>query len=70
MIGAISVVTNDVPSYAVVVGNPGEVVKYRFPEEVKKRVEKSRWWNSDRDELRRYIVRFKTVSTKENLNRF
>lgn len=30
IIGAGAVVAKDVPSYAVVVGNPAKVVKYRF----------------------------------------
>jgi len=33
VVGARSVVTKDVPPYAVVVGNPAEVKKYRFEEE-------------------------------------
>ncbi|MFC2489990.1 MAG: antibiotic acetyltransferase, partial [Prevotella sp.] len=32
-IGAGAVVAKDVPSYAVVVGNPAKVVKYRFSED-------------------------------------
>ena len=33
IIGAGAVVAKDVPSYAVVVGNPAKVVKYRFSED-------------------------------------
>lgn len=34
VIAAGSVVTKDVPSYAIVAGNPAKVIKYRFPEDV------------------------------------
>jgi acetyltransferase-like isoleucine patch superfamily enzyme len=33
VVGAGSVVTKDVPPYAIVAGNPAKVVKYRFTEE-------------------------------------
>ena len=34
VIGAGALVTTDVPAYAIVAGNPGRVVKYRFPDAV------------------------------------
>ena len=34
IIGAGAVVAKDIPSYAVVVGNPARVVKYRFSEDL------------------------------------
>ena len=45
VIGAGSVVVKDVPSYAVVVGNPAKVVKYRFDEETIKKILKLKWWD-------------------------
>ena len=36
VIGAGSVIIKDVPAYAVVVGNPGSVIKYRFDEDTLK----------------------------------
>lgn len=44
VIGANAVITRDVPPYAVVVGNPGRVVKFRFPDAVIERLLKVRWW--------------------------
>ena len=44
VIGAGTVVTKDVPPYAVVVGNPGRIVKYRFTEEIREKIEESQWW--------------------------
>jgi hypothetical protein len=42
-----AVVTKDVPDYAIITGIPGEVKKYRFPEELRQRLIKSEWWEYD-----------------------
>lgn len=42
-----SVVTKDVPPYAVVAGNPARIVKYRFDEETIERFLELQWWNMD-----------------------
>lgn len=52
VIGAGTVVTKDVPDYAVVVGNPGKIIKYRFSEDIQKRIQGSRWWEKSIEELR------------------
>lgn len=39
-----AVVTKDVPAYAIVAGVPGEVRKYRFPEDLIVEMLASRWW--------------------------
>ncbi len=44
IIGARAVVTKDVPPYSIVVGNPGKVIKLRFPEETVARLLNLRWW--------------------------
>ena len=41
----------DVEPYAVVVGNPGRVVRYRFSEKVRKELLESRWWEKSIEEL-------------------
>jgi hypothetical protein len=44
-IGAGTVVTKDVPPFAVVVGNPGRVLRLRFPEAVVERLLAIAWWD-------------------------
>ncbi|MBX6953362.1 CatB-related O-acetyltransferase [Providencia rettgeri] len=45
VIAANSVVTKDVPPYAIVAGVPAKVIKYRFPEEVIIKLLKLKWWD-------------------------
>ena len=40
-----SVITKDVPPYAIVGGNPAKVIKYRFSEEIIEKLLKYKWWN-------------------------
>lgn len=44
VIGARSLVLKDVPPYAVMVGQPARILRYRFPEELIARFLAARWW--------------------------
>lgn len=44
IIGAGAVVTKDIPDYAIAVGVPARVIKYRFPRDVIKHITRSKWW--------------------------
>lgn len=47
VVGANSLVTKDVPPYAIVGGCPARVIRYRFPKEVIERLLDVQWWNYD-----------------------
>lgn len=47
IIGANSVVTKDVPPYAIVAGNPAKLIRYRFSEEMIVKFQDSEWWQYD-----------------------
>lgn len=51
VIGARALVTCDVPSYAVVAGNPAKVVKFRFDEIVINRLLTIKWWNWSEEQI-------------------
>lgn len=55
IVGAAAVVTKDVPPYAVVVGNPGRVIKYRFAEEQIEKLLEIKWWDWDDQKIRQML---------------
>ena len=55
IVGANAVVSKDVPAYAVVVGNPAVVKKYRFDAETIKLLLELKWWDKPVEEIKRII---------------
>lgn len=51
VIGAHSVVTKDVPPYAIVAGAPAKILRYRFDEETIQRLLESKWWEWSDEKL-------------------
>ena len=62
------VVNKDVPPYAVIVGNPGRIVRYRFSKEVIQKLLESEWWMNDvehiKENLGEYIAPYGDSSDK------
>jgi tetrahydrodipicolinate N-succinyltransferase len=50
-IAAGSVVTKDVPPYAIVGGVPATVIRYRFPEKTIERLLRVKWWELELAQL-------------------
>ena len=54
-----SVVTKDVPPYAVVGGNPAKIIKMRFDDKIIAELLEIRWWDWSREKITRnlkYII--------------
>lgn len=54
VVGMGSVVTKDVPPYAIVAGNPAKIIRYRFEDDIVNRLATSKWWEMSDEELRKY----------------
>jgi len=53
VIGAGAVVVGDIPPYAIAIGVPAKVVKYRFDEKTIEALLKKQWWNGTEEELKK-----------------
>lgn len=52
IIGAGAVVSKDIPPYAIAVGCPIQIKRYRFSDEQISQLQKIQWWNFDESELK------------------
>ena len=68
IVGMGSVVTKDVPAYAVVAGNPAKIIRYRFDEHTIKALLDSKWWQLDDKELEKAASYFD--SAEEFITKF
>jgi virginiamycin A acetyltransferase len=50
-----SVVTKDVEPFAIVGGNPAEVIRYRFEEDVRRELSEIAWWDWDAEKITRNV---------------
>ena len=53
VIGANSVVVGEIPAYAVAIGSPAKVIKYRFDETTRNKIEQLNWWSWDIEKIKR-----------------
>jgi acetyltransferase-like isoleucine patch superfamily enzyme len=60
VIGAGSIVTRSIPPYAIAVGSPARVIKYRFPSEIIRQLLEIKWWDYPEEYLRDNISLFQT----------
>jgi virginiamycin A acetyltransferase len=70
VIGAGAVVSKDIPPYAIAVGSPIRIIKYRFDEETINNLLKIEWWNFNEDQLKNLEKYFFQINTfiEKNLN--
>ena len=66
VIGMGAVVTKNVPPYAVVGGVPAKVIKYRFDPITIENLQKSRWWDHNKEYYYNNIKHF--INTNFDIN--
>jgi len=52
IIGAGAVVSKDIPAYAIAIGCPIQIIKYRFAPEIVDSLKNSRWWDQSEEVLK------------------
>lgn len=65
IIGAGSVVTKDIPPYAIAVGVPAKVIKYRFDRITINNLLETKWWDWSEEEIFSNWERFLTLNEFE-----
>lgn len=51
VVGARSVVARDVPPYAIIAGNPAQVIRFRFSENQRAALKRIAWWDWPRERI-------------------
>ncbi|QXO17243.1 CatB-related O-acetyltransferase [Vibrio ostreae] len=65
VVGSNAVVTKDVPAYAIVVGNPAKVLKYRFSQPVINKLLEIQWWDWS---VKKITDKYATISDCPNID--
>lgn len=58
IVGSGAIVTKDVPPYAIVVGVPAKIIKYRFTDLVIEALQRIQWWDWTYDQLKERVEDF------------
>ena len=66
VIGAGAFVNKDVPPYAIVAGTPAKIIRYRFDEKTIDKLQKSQWWNKNKQELLEFKEQFTNIEPFKN----
>lgn len=61
VVGAGCVVSKDVPPYAIVIGNPMRVLRYRFDDGLREKLQRVKWWDWPEEQLPLIVDEFFNV---------
>ena len=70
VIGANAVVTKNVEAYAVHAGVPAKFLKWRFPQDIRERLQALNWWDWPLEKLAEAISDIQSVSIETFLNKW
>lgn len=59
VVGSAAVVTKDVPDFAIVVGNPARVLRYRFDARTRERLLALAWWDWPHERIKEKLYDFR-----------
>lgn len=62
VVGSSSVVTKDIPPFAIAVGNPACVIRYRFEQKTIDALQNIAWWDWDYEQIKLAIDDFKDIN--------
>lgn len=65
VVAANAVVTKDVPPFAIVVGSPARVIKYRFEKQIIDILSELKWWNLDSEFITQH---FDVISSQPTIS--
>ncbi len=63
VVAAGSVVTKDIPPYAIVGGVPAKIIKYRFEKEEIEKLLQLKWWDMDVEYLKENFIKFHNIKS-------
>jgi hypothetical protein len=69
-IGAGSIVTRNVPAFAIVAGNPARIIRERFPHRIQEGLLQLAWWDWPREALGAALDDFRSLSAEAFVNRY
>jgi len=70
IIAAGAIVTKNVPDFAVVLGQPAKILRYRFSEKTRLQIKASKWWDKDINELVKDFEEFTCPIEDDNDKRY